>query len=282
MNKLLFTLCALTIWSLGLNAQIQTPAASPAASVYQKVGLTDIKIEYSRPSQKGRELFVDVESFGKKWRTGANGASKITFSDDVKVEGHDVPAGTYAIYSVPGKEEFTVMIYKDTKIGGNMAKYDEAMEHCKFKVKTQMLPMSFENFTFVFNDVTANSAHIGFMWGKYYVPFKVTTIVDEVVMETIDKVMAGPSKGDYYTAASYYYSNDKDMNKALKWIQMANEGDKKKFWQVRMESLILAKLGKYGEAIKTAEMSKSLAMEAKNDGYVKMNTVSIKEWMAKK
>ncbi|MEL6867251.1 MAG: DUF2911 domain-containing protein, partial [Bacteroidota bacterium] len=141
MKKIMLYACMLSLAVLfgtsQLSAQINTPAPSPFSKVEQQVGLTDVTIEYSRPSVKGRELFVDVEKWGMPWRTGANAATKITFSDDVKLEGKEVPAGTYAIYSIPDPSEWTIMIYKDVTIGGNMSKYDEAQEAARFKVKTK-------------------------------------------------------------------------------------------------------------------------------------------------
>ncbi|MEM1324228.1 MAG: DUF2911 domain-containing protein [Bacteroidota bacterium] len=262
-----------------MNAQIQTPAPSPKCKTEQMVGLTTISLDYSRPSVKGRELFVDVESFGNIWRTGANASTKIKFSDDVKIEGKEVPAGEYALYSIPGREEWTIMLYKDLKLGGYVAKYDEANELMRFKVKPTTGADHIESFLINFDHLKSNSAHIVLMWGKYQVPFKVETEVDSRVMKQIDMAMAGPSRGEYYTAASYYYNNDKDMKKALTWVKKANEIDEK-FWQLRMQALILAKLGRHSEAIATAEKSTQLAVAAENAGYPKMNAKSIAEWKA--
>jgi len=271
-----FTLCLLLSVSQ-LQAQIQTPAPSPSCKTEQMVGLTTVTLDYSRPSVKGRELFVDVEAWGQIWRTGANRSTKITFSDDVKLEGHDVPAGTYALYSIPGQTDFTIMLYKDLTLGGNVAKYDAANELVRFKVKTQKTQSHVESFHIHVGNLKSNSADIALMWGAYYIPFKLETEVDAKVQKQIDAAMGGPSRGEYYTAARYYLDNDKDMNKALTWIQAANKMDAK-FWQLRVEALILAKLGKYKDAIATANKSTAMAEEAKNTGYPKMNAKSIAEW----
>ena len=272
----IFTFCLLMSVSQ-LQAQIQTPAPSPSCKTEQVVGLTTVKLDYSRPSVKGRELFVDVEAWGQIWRTGANQSTKISFSDDVKIEGHDVPAGTYALYSIPDPTNFTIMLYKDLKLGGYVAKYDEANELVRFKVKTQKTQDNVESFHIHIGNLKSNSADIALMWGPYYVPFKLETEVDAKVQKQIDAAMGGPSRGEYYTAARYYLDNDKDMNKALTWIQAANKIDAK-FWQMRVEAQILAKMGKYKEAIATAQKSTAMAEEAKNAGYPKMNAKSIAKW----
>ncbi|MEM9920894.1 MAG: DUF2911 domain-containing protein [Bacteroidota bacterium] len=276
MKKLILSLLVVaTVFTA--QAQINTPSSSPFCKLEQMVGLTNITIEFSRPSVKGRELFVEVEKWGKVWRTGANASTKITFSDDVKLHGKDVPKGTYAIYSIPDPNEWTVMLYKDLSLGGQVSKYDEKQELLRFKVKTMKMPMSAESFNFMFDNLQDNSAEIAFMWGNYYVPFNVEVEVDSRVSKQIEQVMGGPSRGEYYTAARYYYVNDKGMGQALDWIQKANAIDSK-FWQLRLEAQILAKMGRYKDAIATAEKSTAIAKEAGNLDYPDMNARSIAEW----
>ena len=275
-RSLFFCVCLIASASFA-TAQIKTPAPSPLSKVMQHVGLTEVTVEYSRPLAKGRKLFVDVESFGSIWRTGANAATTITFSDDVKVEGKEVPAGTYAIYSIPDQNEWTVMLYKDTKLGGRVNKYDEGQELTRFKVKTQKSPMHFEAFTFHFDNMKYNSATLAMAWGTYYIPFTIEAMVDERVKKNIDAVLGGPSARDYYVAASYYLSTGKDLKQAHEWAAKANEMSPK-FWQMRTEALILGKMGKYQDAIAKAKESTAMAEKEGNKGYPKMNAQSISEW----
>ncbi len=281
MKKTVFTILILSVSILAittLQAQIKTPAPSPGAKIEQTVGLTDISIEYSRPGKKGRELFVDVEAWGKPWRTGANASTKITFSDDVKIEGNEVPKGTYALYSIPDKENWTVMLYKDLKLGGNMSKYDTIQELIRFQVKTVIMEgVEMENFAFIIDEIKSNSATIGFAWGKYYVPFKVETEVDAVVMAAIEETMAGPSRNDYYQSARYYYNTDKDINQALTWVKKANEMEKK-YWQLRLEAQIHAKLGDKNRALSKIADSSTAAKEAENNDYAAANDKMAEEW----
>jgi tetratricopeptide (TPR) repeat protein len=280
MKKTVFTILFLSVaifTTTSLQAQIQTPAASTAAKIEQTVGLTDISIEYSRPGKKGRELFVDVEKWGKMWRTGANASTKISFSTDVKIEGNDVPAGTYAIYSIPDKENWTVMLYKDLKLGGNVAKYDKAQEQASFQVKTVMLDVEMENFAFLIDEIKDNSAIIGFTWGKYYVPFKLEVDVDSDVMASIESTMNGPSRNDYYQAARYYFKNDKDIEQALAWAKKANEIGPR-YWQLRLEAQIHAKMGDSKRAIAKITESTTAAKEAGNNDYAAANEKMAEEW----
>ena len=274
---LLLTALAVLVVSETAIAQINTPAPSPKIKMEQVVGLTTVTLEYSRPAVKGRNLFVDVEEFGKIWRTGANSATKITFSDDVKLEGKSVPAGTYALYSIPDPTDWTIMLYKDTKLGGNTSKYDKTKEQARFKVKGYKRSSFVESFFIDISDLKDGGATMALKWGNYYVPFKLEVSYDDVVSKQIEAAMAGTTRGEYYAAASYYYKEGKDMKQAHEWVKKANSMEQK-YWQMRLQARIEAKLGKYKEAITTAGISSSLAKAAGNMGYVKMNDKDIKEW----
>lgn len=282
MKKLILTSFALCLFAVVSMAQIKTPAPSPSCKMECMVGLTKVSLDYSRPSVKGRELFVEVEKWGRMWRTGANAATKITFSDDVTLNGKAVKKGTYAMYSIPGEKEFTILLNSDMTIGGNVSKYNEATEVARFMAKTQKMPAGYsvETFTIDVGDIKTNSATISLNWGPYRIPFQMETEVDTRVMADIDKAMAGPSRGEYYTAARYYYDNGKDLKQALSWIQSANKIDAK-YWQLRLQGQIQAKLGMYKDAIESAKASTELAKAAGNMDYVDRNAAAIKEWSAK-
>ncbi len=279
MKKTVFTILFLgaAIFATNSQAQIQTPAPSPFAKMEQTVGLTKVNIEYSRPGKKGRELFVDVEKWGKPWRTGANASTKISFSDDVKIEGNEVPKGTYALYSIPDKENWTVMLYKDLKLGGNLAEYDKSQEQLRFQVKTIIMDTEMENFAFFIDEIKKNSATIAFMWGKYYIPFNLEVEVESKVMAAIEKTMGGPSRNDYYQAARYYHNTDKDLKQALAWVKKANEIESK-YWQLRLEAQIQAKLGDKNRALAKIAESSAAAKEAGNNGYAEANNKMAEEW----
>lgn len=164
MKKALFTLLSLLI-VFSVYAQDE-PQPSPLSSVSQKVGMTDVKIDYYRPGLKGRDMYEKLTPEDKMWRTGANSGSKITFSTDVKLAGNDIPAGQYTFYSIPNKKEWTIMIYKDNKLGGYVSKYDEANELVRFTVAPQECSPKVETLTFGVNDISADGtkASVVFMW----------------------------------------------------------------------------------------------------------------------
>lgn len=260
-----------------LTAQISTPAPSPSSTLEQVVGLTTVTIEYSRPGMKGRTIFGDLVPYDKIWRTGANSSTQLTFSDDVKLGGVDVPKGTYALYTKPGKSEWTVMIYKDLSLGGGVARYDEANELGRFTAKVNELPFSIESFTISIGDISNDKANIMVMWEKTAIMLPLEVEVDGRVMASIENAMAGPSQGEYYTAALYYYNTDRDLNQALEWINKSLEGNER-FWMVTWKARILGKMGNKKEAIATSKKAIKLAEEANNSDYVKINNDLIASW----
>lgn len=270
-------ICFMSVVFLPLFGQISTPAPSPVGKLEQKVGLGTITIEYSRPSKKDRIVFGDLVPYGKTWRTGANASTKVTFSDDVEVGGIKVAKGTYALFTIPGENEWDVILYSDLTSWGVPEPYDVTKEVAHIKVTPELIPYTVETFLIDVNDLRNESASINLVWETTMVTIKLRFDTDSKVVKSIEKVMAGPSSNDYYNAARYYYDTNKDLNQALSWIQKANQMDPQ-FWKLRVEALILAKLGRKPEAIAVAEKSKALAIEAKNDEYVKMNEESIKEW----
>ena len=260
-------------------AQIKTPAPSPIATVTQRVGLTDISITYSRPSAKGRVVFGSVRPYDVRWRTGANATTTIKFSDDVTVEGKKVPAGEYGIYSVPGKTSWTIVLSKDTKRGADVEGFKDADDVAKFMVKPYRLAEKRETFTIDFADLTPATANVAMEWENTGVKFKIMTDVDTQVMAQInEKVIksASPAPGDLAAAAVYYIDNNRDDKQALTWLKKANSTDPK-FWNLLTEAKLELKMKNKKAAIATAEQSKKLAMEAKNDDYVKMNDELIAE-----
>lgn len=281
-KKGLLTAFAVTLFTFGqANAQLAMPAPSPLGTVTQKVGLTDITIKYSRPSVKGRKVFGDVVGYGKAWRTGANQATMISFKDDVTIEGNKVPAGDYALYTIPTENEWTVVLNKNTKLGGNTSDYKEAEDVARFKVKPTKTADKTETLTINFADVTPSTANVEVLWENTSVKFKVATEVESKVMAQIqEKVINGGANvapDMYASAAVYYLENNKDPKQALEWIKKANEKEPK-FWNMHTQAKLEAKNKDYKNAIKSAEKSIALAKEAKNDDYVKMNEKVIADW----
>lgn len=268
--KTLTAAVALTVATgTSLQAQLKVPAPSPSQTLKQAVGLSEITIEYSRPSAKGRVIYGDVVPFGKIWRTGANAATKITFGEDVKVEGNAVTAGTYALYTVPNKDNWEVMLYKDLSLGGNVADYKKENEVARFTVKSKTLSDKVETFTIDVADVASNSANIELSWEKTKVVFSVTADIDSKIMKSIESNVVNDNR-PYFQAASYYYDNNKDLAKASEWADKAIAANPKAFWIVLLKAKIQAKQNDKKGAVATAEQVITLATEAKNDDYLAM------------
>lgn len=263
-------------------SQIQTPQPSPFSKIEQKIGLTDVTLEFSRPNMRNRTIFGDLVPYGKVWRTGANARTKITFSDDVKVDGTTLKAGTYAIFTIPNKESWDVIFYNEHAGGGAPQELDDTKVAARVKAEVYPMPMKIETFTMTFDDLTNDSAVLGMLWEETYVGVQFTVPTADKAMASIESVMAGePKSNDYYSAAVYYFQEGKDIKKAKEWIDKAiSMSEKPAFWQLRQQSLIYAKAGDKKGAIEAAKKSLAGAEDAKNDDYIKMNKDSLKEWGA--
>jgi hypothetical protein len=280
MKKIIIVMALIGAITFSSNAQVKTPQPSPAAKIEQTVGVTDIAIAYSRPGVKGREIFGDLVPFGKVWRTGANKAVQFSASTAFKIEGQDVPAGNYALYTVPNKDSWDIILYEETEIWGTPDTWVDSLEAVRVSVKTMELLDLVESFTISIDNLKEGSqADLNLYWANTKVTVKIETPTEELVMKTIEATMAGPSANDYYRSATFYLDNDKDLNEALIWIKKAVEmRGEKAYWYLRKQSLIEAKLGLTKDAIATAERSLASAEKAGNEGYVKMNKDSIAEW----
>ena len=275
--KLLILLFALT--SLSFHAQIKTPQLSPSTKVEQKVGLTDLTLEYSRPSKRGRIVMGDLVPFGKKWRTGANANTKITFSTDVSIDGKTLQKGTYAIYTIPNKDSWEVIFYSDANNWGLPKKWDDSKVALKTNIHVRTLPDFLETFRISFDDLAdLESCRMTIAWENTLVPIKIDMPTEKITMASIEKVMAGPAANDYFGAASYYYDTGKDKKQALEWLNMAIKMNPKAYWMYQKKSMIQADLGDKKGAISTAKKSLDLAQKAGNNDYVKMNKEYITMW----
>ena len=254
-------------------AQISAPAASPFAKLEQEIGLTNFTLEYSRPSAKGRTIFGDLLPWGTLWRTGANAPTTITFDKPVTIADKELAAGAYVITSVPGKDEWTVTFSQnDTEVAAA-------------KIKPVAYPAFVETLTLQFDKLTDSSAELQILWEKTLVPVSIKLKTDEQVMAQIERFAANPEAllaGTYYQAASYYLETDRDLSKALEWVDKAIAANPNFFWQHRTRAQILAGLGKYDEAIAAAQVSTEKAKAANNADYPRLNDKSIAEWKAKK
>lgn len=268
--KKIFLLAVAVYAFLFTNAQsIKTPAPSPTQTLKQDFALSSIEISYSRPGVKGRKIFGDLVPYGKVWRTGANSATTITFGEDVTIGGTLVKAGMYGLLTIPDKDNWTIIISKQTDVT-SPADYKQDEDVVRVNTKPQTLTFSEETFTINIYDIKDNSCSIGFLWDNQYAGFTVTTDIDKKIMANIKKVMDGDTR-PYFQSAMYYLNNGKDLNQALIWFNKAVELQPNTFFIIYQQAVCLAKLGKKGEAKAAAQKSMALAKEAKNDDYVRLN-----------
>ncbi len=256
--------------------KVEFPAASPACTIKQCVGLTDIEVVYSRPGKKHREVFGGIVPYGQVWRTGANAATRISFSTPVKLEGNDVPAGTYGLFTIPGEDEWTIILNKNAKQWGAF-QYDSKDDLVRFKVTPVHLAEQIETFTIEFNHVRDESAALNLVWDHTVVPIRIEIPLTDKLVPQIEAAMAAPDKksdGFYFQAATFYYDHGQDLHKALDWVN-AGLADKPRFAYelLHLKAQILAKQGDKAGAIATAKESKELATKAEGPGssFVKMN-----------
>jgi hypothetical protein len=280
--KKVVLLIALLLSSLTFQSQIVTPQPSPKCVLNQMVGLTDVEVEYSRPGLKGRNIFGDLVPFGKVWRTGANSNTTISFSEDVVIDGKTLKKGKYALFTLPKVESWEVIFYSKTDNWGTPEVWDEADVAVRATVVPQMLNKNVENLTIDINNLDNNFGYLNVSWEKTLVSLKFEVPTQKMAMASIDKIMAGPSAGDYFSAAQFYLQSNGDMNKALSYVNKALELNKATpYWYTKLKSLIQAKLGDKKGAIETAKISLAAAKDAKNNDYVKMNEDNITEWSKK-
>ena len=256
---------------------INFPAASPACTLKQRVGLTDIEIVYSRPSMKGRTIFGGIIPYGQVWRSGANQATKISFSTPVKLEGVEIPAGNYSLFAIPGEESWTIIINKNTNQWGAF-QYSTNDDLVRFPVTPVALrDNSIETMAFEFNRIRDESALLELVWDKTVVPIHLTVDVAGKLVPQIEAAMAAPgTKSDslYFQAATFYFNHDLDQKKALSWINAGLAGNSRIAYEMlHLKAQILAKQGDKPGAIAAAKQSTELAIKAEGAGssFVKMN-----------
>lgn len=272
MKKLLSIAFAAFTMNIAVAQQLTTPQPSPLQTVKQAFGVGSIELSYSRPSLKGRVAFGELEPFDKVWRTGANGATTITFSEDVTIGEKLVKAGKYGFLSIPGAENFTLIITKDVNVNSRTL-YKQENDVVRVTVPVKKLADKVETFTIQFGNITNSTIHLEMMWDNTFVALPISTNTDAKVMAQIDNVFNKDTK-PYFAAAQYYYENGKDLKQAQQWIDgaLANKANEKAYWMYLLKARIHAKLGDKVGARAMCDKTITLATEAQNDGYVKMAT----------
>jgi hypothetical protein len=274
--------CALAFSTLcgSLPAQppppIEFPAASPSCTLKQRVGLTDIEVTYSRPGVKGRTIFGGLVAYGQVWRTGANQATRISFSTPVKFAGADVPAGSYELFSIPGEDKWTVILNKASNQWGAY-QYNSNSDLVRVPATPVHIPQHIETFAIEFNHVEDESALLELVWDDVVVPIRIDVDVTATLLPKIEARMASPDKKDdgfLFQAATFYYNHDLDLKKALGWVNAALMDDPRIAFEIlHLKAQILAKQGDKDGAIAAANLSteKAKTQDGPNSGFIRMN-----------
>jgi len=258
--------------------QVQLPQPSPTATLAQNFGIGKITLVYSRPSIRGRTLFADnsdLAPLGKMWRTGANAATRLTFSDNVNFGGKDLDTGSYVLYTIPGKTEWEIILNKGVNNSG-LDGYKESEDVTRFKVPVVNLPgMGVETFTMEFTNLKPESCNLMLLWGNTMVSVPITTKVMDRIRTQIENALQGNDK-PYWQAANFYYTYDKNYSKALENVNHAIENDQDAYYMYMMKARIQKELGDKTGAKASAEKCVQLATADKNDDYIRQGNDFLK------
>jgi len=275
MKKILL-LSAIFCYSF-ISAQIKSPQPSPTATITQKVGVSNISVEYSRPGAKEREIFGGLVSYGKMWRTGANKATKITFNENCVFGGAKVKKGSYSLFTIPGEKEWTVVLNKNTELWG-VGEYDEKNQVCSIVSKAIETKDFTESFTIDFGTFQSFSAIMSLKWANTKIDIKIESLAaKKLEKQYLELLTKGPSASDYYNGAKFFADNTSEYEMALEWINTAIDKRPDAFWMQFHKARILKKMGNKKESISVAEEVIALAKEKKDDyGYIKRSEDLIK------
>jgi len=266
--------------SLATTAQVKTPQLSPSAEIEQTVGLTEFKVEYYRPSLRGREMHKEIIPFDKNWRFGANKNTTISFDTPINFGGKDVKSGTYAMYAVPGQKEWKITLYSETENWGLPEKWEEGKVVAEILVPVKKNKNSVETFTISFDNLDVNHFDLMIQWGNTNLSIKVKLPTAELTEASIKATMNGkPSDRDCYSAASYYLNANKELDNGLKYIDKAIEmNEDAPHYYIRNKALILKAMGNDKEAIESAKLALVKATADENEDYILKYQELIKEW----
>jgi hypothetical protein len=266
MKKIL--LAAMLFTGYALSAQVKMPASSPTQTIKQNFALGFIEVTYSRPLAKGRKVFGDLVPFDKLWRTGANNATIIKFSNAVELNGKKIDSGSYALYTIPGEDIWEIILNKGITNWG-ITNYKETDDVIQFKVQpTRIKPV--ENFTMQFANVKPESCELQLMWEKTAVTISITAVIKEILRAQIEQAMMTDKK-PYFLAAQFYNEYDHNQTKALENIKKAVEENPKAYYMWLYKAKLEYDMGNKAAAKLSSKTSLDLATAEKNDDYIKMN-----------
>lgn len=269
MKKILLSALAVTGYSFLCMAQVKMPAPSPTQTIKQDFAIGRIELSYSRPSAKGRKIFGNLVPYNALWRTGANAATRIVFSDPVEIGGKKLDSGTYVLYTIPGIDWWEVIVNNGINNWGTDG-YKETEDVIRFKVLPVKTKPRLETFTMAFSDVKPETCSLEIKWDRTTVSIPIVANIRNKIRAQIEAAMKGDKK-PYWQAAQFYHEYDKQLPKALENVTRAIEGNDKAFWMWIYKAKIQQEMGDKAGAMASSKKSLELATEAKNNDYIKMN-----------
>ncbi len=270
------------LYSVSVKAQLNLPPASTDATFKQQIGFGEMEVKYSRPSARGRVIFGGLVPFGEMWRTGAHDATTIRFSEAVKLNGNDIPAGTYSFFTIPNQNEWTIVINKATEMHGS-SDYTQDQDLVRFVAKPEKSARYYETFTIEVNDLSKEEAGLFLLWENTQLKLTIKMNVDEKVMAEINdriNVKKEDRASLFYQSSAYYFNNNKDLKQAYAWVQVANSKSQDAGY-LQLKAKIEAAMDDYASALKTLEASTDLATTKKLDQVIAANEKLRAEWATK-
>lgn len=269
MKKIFLTAIVCACLTAGSTAQVKMPQPSTTQTIKQDFGMGSIELTYSRPNGKGRKIFGDLTPYNKLWRTGANAATRLVFTDVVTIGGKRIDTGAYVLYTIPGVDSWEIILNKGLKNWG-IDGYKESEDVVRFKVSPMKMKQPTETFTMQFANIAPESCELQLMWEKTAVAIPIQTNIKDRLRTQIETALQGDKK-PYWQAAQFYNEYDKNLPKALENVTKGIEANDKAFWMWLYKARIQKEMGDKAGAMASSKRSWELAKEAKNDDYVKMN-----------
>jgi len=275
MKKMTLALFAAGCICAVAGAQVKMPQPSSTQTIRQDFGMGAIELTYSRPNAKGRKIFGELVPYNKLWRTGANGATKIVFTDAVELGGKKIDTGTYVLYTIPGVDSWEVILNKGLKNWG-IDGYKETEDVIRFRAEPTKTKGKLETFTMQFANIKPESCELQLLWEKTMVTIPITTNIKDRLRSQIEAAMQTDKK-PYWQAAQFYNEYDNNQAKALENCTKAIAENDKAYWMLLYKAKLQKEMGDKAGAKESAKKSLELAKEAKNDDYVKMNEDLLKK-----
>lgn len=269
MKKLLFPLIAVACFTTAGFTQVRMPAPSPTQTIKQEFGIGSVEITYSRPAAKGRKVFGDLVPYNKLWRTGANAATRVVLTEPLEFAGKRIDTGTYVLYTIPGIDSWDIIFNKGLKNWGTDG-YKESEDVARVRVEPSKTKSKTESFTMQFVDVKPESCELQISWEKTLVSIPIKADFRDKVRAQLETALQGDKK-PYWQAAQFYNEYEKNLPKALEYTSKAIETNEKAFWMWIYKAKIQKEMGDNAGALESSKKSLTLAQEAKNDDYVKIN-----------